>query len=169
MPRRQYLVTAALIRRDDQLLLVQQQGLTDPAPTWALPGGVVEAGELLTEALIREVREETGLVVTEIGALAYVTQLVNLSSDTQSLAFVFEITAWSGINSPDDPDKVILDVGFYNIADAVAKIQMLPRLMMREPLVAYLGGESPRGTVWLYRQEHEGSQQLIATIPGTQS
>jgi len=41
-------IVAALIRRDDgAILLVRQQRLDDPAPTWALPGGVVEAGELL--------------------------------------------------------------------------------------------------------------------------
>jgi len=62
-------VGAALIRRGPHILLVQQQGPNDPAPTWALPGGVVEAGELPTEAMIREVAEETGLEVLDPGRL----------------------------------------------------------------------------------------------------
>ena len=37
-------------------------------------GGVAETGEVLSEALVREVREETGLRVVEIGPLAYVVQ-----------------------------------------------------------------------------------------------
>jgi len=44
-------------------LLVQQQAPHDPAATWSLPGGVAEHGELLTEAHVREVFEETGLEV----------------------------------------------------------------------------------------------------------
>lgn len=47
---------------DSALLLIQRA--TDPqAGRWTIPGGRVEAGETLTAAVEREVREETGLRV----------------------------------------------------------------------------------------------------------
>ena len=67
-------IVAAIIRRGDEILLVEQQGKDDPAPSWALPGGRVEPGELFHDALTREVREETGLTVAAIGQLAYLVQ-----------------------------------------------------------------------------------------------
>ncbi|MGQ0740858.1 MAG: NUDIX hydrolase [Alphaproteobacteria bacterium] len=44
------------------------------AGKWSIPGGKVEPGESLHEALKREVREETGIEI-EIGALAGVAEL----------------------------------------------------------------------------------------------
>lgn len=41
------LVTTALMRGGDKILLVEQQGEDAWSPTWALPGGVVEPGKLL--------------------------------------------------------------------------------------------------------------------------
>lgn len=50
----------AVAIESDRLLLVQR-GRAPEAGRWALPGGRVEAGELLAEAVVREVYEETAL------------------------------------------------------------------------------------------------------------
>ena len=52
----------AVARRDDDLLLVRR-GHGPGAGSWSIPGGHVEMGETLHEALVREVAEETGLEV----------------------------------------------------------------------------------------------------------
>ncbi|MGW4483500.1 NUDIX hydrolase [Amycolatopsis sp. NPDC004368] len=50
---------------DDQgRLLLIQRGHDPGAGLWSLPGGRVEKGETDTEAVVRELREETGLDVT---------------------------------------------------------------------------------------------------------
>jgi len=59
---------AAIVRRRDRLLLARRAH-EPQAGRWSVPGGRVEAGEPLREAVAREVREETGLVV-EVGELA---------------------------------------------------------------------------------------------------
>jgi hypothetical protein len=44
----QTIIVAALIRRDESLLLVEQQGLWDPKPSWMLAGGRDEPGDTLS-------------------------------------------------------------------------------------------------------------------------
>lgn len=50
-------------------ILLIRRGQAPSAGRWSVPGGRVEWGETLAEALRREVAEETGLTV-EVGALA---------------------------------------------------------------------------------------------------
>jgi 8-oxo-dGTP diphosphatase len=65
-PDRPYLAVSAAIVRDGRVLLVRRA--RPPAMgLFTLPGGAVEAGETLAEAVVREVREETGLVVQPAG------------------------------------------------------------------------------------------------------
>lgn len=58
----------AVIVHENRVLLVQRG--TQPAKgVWSIPGGLIEVGEMLHEALIREVREETGLKVEPISLI----------------------------------------------------------------------------------------------------
>lgn len=58
-----------VVIEDGHVLLLNQD--TDGPRTWSLPGGKVEDGETLAEALVREMGEETGVEV-QVGRLLYV-------------------------------------------------------------------------------------------------
>jgi len=60
-----YLGVFGLLETDEGVLLVANRRVIDGAETtaWDLPGGGVEPGETLGEALVREIAEETGLEV----------------------------------------------------------------------------------------------------------
>jgi 8-oxo-dGTP diphosphatase len=58
----------AVIKDGRGRLLLIKRGHAPGAGLWSLPGGRIEPGETDTEALVREIREETGLVI-EAGQL----------------------------------------------------------------------------------------------------
>jgi len=61
---RQRLAAYALVRRDDEVLLTRISASGAHPGAWTLPGGGVDHGESPAAALVREVREETGLEAT---------------------------------------------------------------------------------------------------------
>jgi 8-oxo-dGTP diphosphatase len=65
---RPVVAVGAIIVADDRMLLVQR-GNEPGRGKWSVPGGRVEPGEQLRQAVVREVREETGLAVI-VGDLA---------------------------------------------------------------------------------------------------
>lgn len=62
----QQLVVGAVVQHDGRVLLLQRPEHDFMGGIWELPSGKVEPGESLDQALIREVKEETGLSVTAL-------------------------------------------------------------------------------------------------------
>ncbi|MEA2953851.1 MAG: 8-oxo-dGTP diphosphatase [Alphaproteobacteria bacterium] len=69
-PDRPWLAVSAAIMRHGQILLVKRARMP-AADLFTLPGGRVEAGETLTEAVLREVREETALTIDPFALAGY--------------------------------------------------------------------------------------------------
>ena len=57
------LAVAALIERDGQMLMGRRSRSSASPGKWSFPAGYVDRGERVEDALVREVREETGLTV----------------------------------------------------------------------------------------------------------
>ena len=99
----------AIIIEDSRVLLVKRAHPPLQAQ-WSIPGGVLEVGELIREAAIREAREETGLIV-ELGELlgVYDRVLRNLEQRVQYhyvlIDFLCRRTGGE-LQAADDADEV---------------------------------------------------------------
>jgi len=74
-PTRPYLAVSAAVFRGSRVLIVRRA--QPPAQgVYTLPGGGVELGETLEQAVIREVREETGLDIEPLALAGYRQMIV---------------------------------------------------------------------------------------------
>jgi mutator protein MutT len=80
----------AVILDDDRVLLIRR-GHGPAAGNWSLPGGRVEFGETMAEALVREVQEETGL---EVALGDYIGHIEILGDDWHYVVHDFYATAF---------------------------------------------------------------------------
>jgi 8-oxo-dGTP diphosphatase len=153
-------IAAGIVRRGDELLMVLQAGPGED-PFWSVPGGRIEPGELATEALVREVREETGLTVVDPGRLAFVVQQDERRERYFATVWVFDTAGVEGAIRVDDPDGFVREAAWIPLPEAISYLEQIPW----QPLtVRYLRGEIELGSAWLRRMHADGREELIGPI-----
>lgn len=73
-PEQPLVGVGAVIFKGEEVVLVRR-GQEPAKGIWSLPGGLVEVGETLSEAITREVREETGLSIRILGVTAVLERI----------------------------------------------------------------------------------------------
>ncbi|HKC04597.1 MAG TPA: NUDIX domain-containing protein [Patescibacteria group bacterium] len=106
-------VGAAIFNEKGELLL-QKRG---DKKKWGLPGGALELGENLEEAVIREVGEETGLKIKPVSIIGvYTGPKYNVSypngDQTQPVVVLFSVKVTGG-NLTDKVDEETLELKYF--------------------------------------------------------
>lgn len=120
----------AIILHEGQILLVKRAH--EPASgTWSLPGGRVRAGEALSEAVVREVREETGIDVEIDGFCGMVERI--LRDDDGAVEFHFVILDFYAT-----PRSAELTAGDDAAEARWVPVDQLPELHLSAGLIEFL-------------------------------
>jgi 8-oxo-dGTP diphosphatase len=86
----------ALVDTDGRVLIAQRPAGKAMAGLWEFPGGKIEDGERPEDTLIRELREELGIVVKE-ACLAPLTFASHAYADFHLLMPLYLCRRWEGI------------------------------------------------------------------------
>ena len=73
-PQSPFVGVGAVVVHEDRVLLVRR-GSEPLKGHWTLPGGVLELGETVVDGVVREVREETGLLVEPLELVELVDRI----------------------------------------------------------------------------------------------
>jgi 8-oxo-dGTP diphosphatase len=145
----------ALIVDSSSRVLLFRADLPDRPPWWYAPGGGVEAGETDEQALVREVAEETGLVVdiTSLPPPAWTRDYIFRwkGKDERHLERFFLIRIGehavdiSGLDA--DEAAVVREYRWWTLDDLTSSTELFSPRRLAELLVRLLKGRLPQEPV----------------------
>ena len=188
LPKRQRVAAYAVILRDDRILLSRLSRSVTTEELWTLPGGGLDHGEDPRHAVIREVKEETGLDA-EVGETArvYSAHLPGVwrqgrRVDAHALRIVYD--GWVAVDAPEprvlEVDGSTMEAAWVSVADVLdGVLPVVPMVLealadhqpfRRQRVAAYglvLRGEGlDAAEVLLTRNSARGPHPGQWTLPG---
>ena len=106
-PARPFLAASVAVFRDG-LVLLAERAVPPGARCFSLPGGLVETGETLGEAALRELREETGVEAEIIGFNDHVEVVERDAEGRVAAHFVVAsfVARWTGGEATTGPEAL---------------------------------------------------------------
>lgn len=112
-PQRPISAASVAVFRDGKVLLAARKETADN-PVFSLPGGLVELGETLEEAALRELKEETGVEARIAGFIDHLDYIERDEDDKIRRHFIVHafVGAWvqgEAMTGPEAPHVIWID------------------------------------------------------------
>ena len=116
---------AGILIHQTKILLAEHQKARETY--WVIPGGRVKFGETLKQALVREMKEETGLDV-EVGKRILINDFIREADSRQVLNIYFEVRPKEGLSKWRKKRTGRLRRTKFFSAEELGKIALRPRI-----------------------------------------
>ncbi|MEO0700089.1 MAG: NUDIX hydrolase [Pseudomonadota bacterium] len=132
------LAVGAVVMKGQEVLLIKR-GRAPLEGQWSIPGGKVERGETLYQAIIREVEEETGIVCDPIGLIGAFESLPSEASDHHYVMVDYAARYVSGDVTPgDDAAEAV----FLPLAEGLSRVAWDETRQAVQGALRFFGEES---------------------------
>ncbi len=130
-PERPFLAASCAVFRDRKVLL----GARSAPPhdgvdglVYSLPGGMVETGETLEDAALRELHEETGVRAEVVGFTGYAQVIAPDDAGRTRAHFVIVSFAGRWVSGEATPGEELPAMGWFDLA-AARRMSLTPGLL----------------------------------------
>lgn len=108
-----YLATDGLLIKDNKVLLIKRKKGTRQGGNWSLPGGFLKWGETSEKAVLREVKEETGIKGRIISLLGVYSKPNRDEIENVTLAYLIKPLK----QTPKIDKKEVVEISWFSPED----------------------------------------------------